>query len=78
MRTWKRREIENYLTSDRALLAFAESQATGIMAGPLFEAQEKQRLRTAMAAAIAEISDALRKLGSRIRSRATSRRAMSS
>jgi energy-coupling factor transporter ATP-binding protein EcfA2 len=62
LRTWKRREIENYLTSEKALLAFAESQATGIMAGPLFEAPEKQRLRTAMAEAIAEISDALRKL----------------
>jgi ABC-type phosphate transport system ATPase subunit len=63
MLTWKRREIENYLTSETALLAFAESQATGIMAGPLFEAPEKQRLRTVMAEAIAEISDALRKLG---------------
>jgi predicted ATPase len=62
LRTWKRREIENYLTSEKALLAFAESQATGVMAAPLFEAHEKQRLHTAMAEAIAEISDALRKL----------------
>lgn len=62
LRTWQRREIENYLTSEKALLAFAESQATGIMAGPLFEAPEKQRLRAVMAEAIGEISDALRKL----------------
>ena len=62
IRTWKRREIENYVTSRAALLAYAESQATGVMAGPLFEAPEKQRLRNVMAECIAEITDALRKL----------------
>jgi energy-coupling factor transporter ATP-binding protein EcfA2 len=61
--TWQRREIENYLTSRQALLAYAESQATGVMAGPLFEAHEKQRLRNVMTQAIAEIADALGKLG---------------
>ncbi len=59
IRTWRRREIENYLTSRTALLAYAESQATGVMAGPLFETSEKQRLRTAMSLAIAEITEAL-------------------
>lgn len=63
MRMWRRREIENYLTSRDALLAYAESQATGVMAGPLFEEHEKQRLRNVMSLAIAEISDALMKLG---------------
>jgi len=63
MRMWRRREIENYLTSRDALLAYAESQATGVMAGPLFEEHEKQRLRNVMSHAIAEISDALVKLG---------------
>lgn len=61
-RMWKKREIENYITSRSALLAYAETQATGIMAGPLFEAGEKQRLRKAMDESIDEISDALKKL----------------
>jgi energy-coupling factor transporter ATP-binding protein EcfA2 len=60
---WKRREIENYLVSRDALLGYAESQATGLMAGPLFEISEKQRLRSAMDEALDEIADALRKLG---------------
>ena len=59
IRTWRRREIENYLTSRVALLAYAESQAMGVMAGPLFEATEKQRLRNAMANSITEIAAAL-------------------
>ncbi|HEV7426806.1 MAG TPA: AAA family ATPase, partial [Thermoanaerobaculia bacterium] len=59
IRTWRRREIENYVTSRTALLAYAESQATGVMAGPLFEGPEKQRLRNAMTNAITEITAAL-------------------
>jgi ABC-type branched-subunit amino acid transport system ATPase component len=62
VRMWKRREIENYVTSEIALLGYAESQAIGVMAGPLFEVSEKLRLRRAMAESIAEITDALRKL----------------
>jgi ABC-type branched-subunit amino acid transport system ATPase component len=62
IRMWKRREIENYVTSQAALLAYAESQAIGVMAGPLFGPHERERLRNAMAESIAEISDALRKL----------------
>jgi hypothetical protein len=63
MRMWQRREIENYLTSREGLLDYAEAQATGIMAGPLFEVREKQRLRNTMSMAIAEIAEALAKLG---------------
>jgi hypothetical protein len=63
VRAWKRREIENYVTSRTALLNYAEAQATGVMEGPLFEAHAKQRLRNAMSVSIAEISDALVKLG---------------
>jgi hypothetical protein len=48
IRSWRRREIENYITSRSALLSYAESQATGVMAGPLFEAHAKQRFRNAM------------------------------
>jgi ABC-type multidrug transport system ATPase subunit len=62
IRTWKRREIENYVVSNSALLAYAESQATGVMAGPLFAASERQRLRGAMTEAIEEVTDALSKL----------------
>ncbi len=62
IRTWRRREIENYLTSRIALLAYAESQATGVMAGPLFERHERQRLRNVMTQALSEITDALAKL----------------
>lgn len=62
IRSWRRREIENYVTSRAALLNFAESQATGVMQGPLFEAHAKQRFRTAMTQAVAEIGDALSKL----------------
>jgi hypothetical protein len=62
IRMWRKREIENYVTSHEALLLFAESQATGVMTGPLFEAHEKLRLRNVMIQAIEEISDALAKL----------------
>lgn len=62
IRTWRRREIENYLTSREALLSYAESQAVGVMAGPLFEMHEKQRLRNVMTQALSEITDALAKL----------------
>jgi AAA domain, putative AbiEii toxin, Type IV TA system len=63
IRTWRQREIENYVTSRDALLSYAESQATGIMAGPLFEAHARQRFRNAMTQAIAEIGEALSTLG---------------
>ncbi len=62
IRAWRRREIENYLTSRTALLSYAESQAIGVMAGPLFENHEKQRLRNVMTQALSEITDALVKL----------------
>jgi energy-coupling factor transporter ATP-binding protein EcfA2 len=62
IRTWKRREIENYVTSAAALLAYAESQAASVTAGPLFEHAAKERFRKAMTESISEISDALRKL----------------
>jgi ABC-type transport system involved in cytochrome c biogenesis ATPase subunit len=62
IRAWRRREIENYLTSRTALLSYAESQAIGVMAGPLFENHEKQRLRNVMTQALSDITDALAKL----------------
>lgn len=60
---WKRRELENYVASRNSLIAYAESNASGVMAGPLFELAERDRLRAAMTAAIDEVASALATLG---------------
>jgi hypothetical protein len=60
MVSWSRREIENYICTRRALIAWAE----GIeKADDLFEEAERPRRREAMLTAIRELSDALHKLG---------------
>lgn len=60
---WKQRELENYVTTERVLLEFAESNASGMMAGPLFEVAERDRLRRAMTESIGEVASALATLG---------------
>lgn len=60
---WSRRELENYVCSRETLLSFAESLASGVMAGPLFVGAESERLRRAMLASIEEVSSALMTLG---------------
>jgi ABC-type hemin transport system ATPase subunit len=60
---WKQRELENYVATQHALLAFAEANASGVMAGPLFETAERDRLRRAMTDSIAEVTSALATLG---------------
>lgn len=61
--TWRRREIENYLSSRGTLEAYARSTAAGDAAGPLFAEGESQRSVQAMREAIAEVEGALRTLG---------------
>lgn len=59
---WNRREIENYLCTEEALVAYARASAPGGSLGPLFsEADEEQRAK-AMHAAIGEISGAMETL----------------
>ncbi len=60
---WRQRELENYIATRNTLLAFAESTASGAMAGPLFEHAERERLRRAMTEAIDEVTSALATLG---------------
>lgn len=57
---WSRREIENYLCYPETLLEYT-SQASG-EEGPLFEASEQDRRRTAMMEAISEVTAARRTL----------------
>jgi ABC-type cobalamin transport system ATPase subunit len=47
-RTWRRKEIENYICQPETLLAFATSSAEQAAAGPLFEASEAERRRRVM------------------------------
>ncbi|MGA1996382.1 MAG: AAA family ATPase [Bryobacteraceae bacterium] len=57
---WTRREIENYFCYPETLIAWAED--TGGDTGPLFEAAELERRRTAMQEAIDEVTAARRTL----------------
>lgn len=59
---WKRREIENYLTSQETLEAYAHSTAEEQAPGPLFAHSEVPRRLEAMRSAIAEIAEALQRL----------------
>ena len=61
-RTWKRREIENYLCSREALVAYATASAPENAHGPLFTAAAAEGRREAMQGAIDEIESALQKL----------------
>jgi hypothetical protein len=54
-RMWGRRELENYLCQPQTLERFAESLAKDQESGPLFEANERERLSAAMKTAIQEL-----------------------
>lgn len=60
---WELREIENYLASREALLAYGESSTMEAAAGPLFDRSERARRRGLMEESIREIEEALRTLG---------------
>jgi len=61
--TWRRREIENYFCSKATLLSYARASGERVAPGPLFSAAEAERRIQAMNETIAEIEEALRKLG---------------
>ena len=56
---WNRREIENYLSSQATLEAYARASAAKSVPGPLFTEAEADRRLQAMHSAIAEIESAL-------------------
>ena len=56
---WNRREIENYLSSQATLEAYAKASAAESVPGPLFTEAEADRRLQAMHSAIAEIESAL-------------------
>jgi ABC-type taurine transport system ATPase subunit len=60
MLQWRRRELENYIATERVLLAYAEMSRD---AGDLFSQAEGDRRVAVMRESIAEISGALRTLG---------------
>ena len=61
--TWTRREIENYISSQESLEAYACAPMPEIDVAPLFAEVEKEKRRSAMKESIAEIAAALQKLG---------------
>ena len=64
MLCWRRREIENYLCTERTLEAYAQATAeSDFQDSPLFAASERARRLSAMREAISEISAAMRTLG---------------
>lgn len=60
--TWQRREIENYLSSQATLEAYAQATAEVQSDGPLFAHGEVPRRLEAMRTAIKEIAEALQRL----------------
>ena len=60
---WRKREFENYLCTEAALLAYARSSGTKESPGPLFAATEADRRVKAMKASITEIETAMERLG---------------
>jgi energy-coupling factor transporter ATP-binding protein EcfA2 len=52
---WKRREIENYLCSQRTLLAYADACVTELALGPLFDDDARERYRAAMRESIEDL-----------------------
>lgn len=52
---WHRNEIENYLCSSEALLAYAEASAQEVAAGPLFISEESQKRKHAMQECIQDL-----------------------
>ena len=61
--TWTRMEIENYISSQESLEAYACAPMPEIDAGPLFAEAEKEERRSAMRESIAEIAAASKTLG---------------
>ena len=59
---WKRREIENYISTRKTLEAYAERASAPEAEGPLFAAAEAKRRLQAMGESIAEIEQALSRL----------------
>ncbi len=59
---WNRREIENYLSSQATLEAYARASAAQSVPGPLFTEAEADRRLRAMRRAISEIESALETL----------------
>jgi len=60
---WRQREIENYLCTETTLMAYARASATTAEPMPLFSLSEAGRRAAAMQEAIAEIGEALDRLG---------------
>ena len=60
---WRRREIENYLCSQETLAAYARVSAPADTPGPLFLRAGAAQREGAMRESIAEIADAMEKLG---------------
>ena len=60
---WRRREIENYISSQATLEAYARETARDDAGGPLFAPAEINRRVGAMRGAITSVADALKTLG---------------
>jgi len=60
---WRRREIENYLCTQKTLEEYAQASAQADMMGPLISPVEADKRTTAMREAIEETADAMTKLG---------------
>ena len=60
---WRRREIENYLCSEATLEAYARASGTNAVPLPLFALSVAGHRADAMREAVAEISEALARLG---------------
>jgi len=59
---WNRREIENYLCTEEALVAYARASAPEGSPGPLFSPAETEKRVEAMHEAIEEITEAMKRL----------------
>ena len=59
---WSKREIENYLCTERTLEAFSRESGENEASGPLFEKPEAKRRTLAMRESISEIVEAMRTL----------------
>ncbi len=59
---WRRREIENYVTSEQTLIAYARRSAEDAAEGPLFALGIIEKREEAMREAIAEVGSALQTL----------------
>jgi hypothetical protein len=60
---WRKREMENYLTTRDTLMAYARATSTPEVEGPLFEVVEADRRARAMEEAITDVESALSTLG---------------